>query len=135
MSSSAFLSFALPFAGFIVLGLVMLVRRWTVLRGGIAANGRILRWEEESDFDNRDLIHYYAVVGFTDRSGARHEVRMNPGSRRPPQKVGVPFAVRYDPDNPKRAHPAGTAAMLRPVFAMMVLGALGVVMMWFLVGG
>ena len=88
-------------------------------------HGDDVRWERQRDSEDPNVFHYFPHVRFVDGQARQHEMRVDMGYRREKYPVGHPFAVRYNPKDPRRAYAANPLIMLVGPVMLVVLGAAG----------
>src|SRR5262245_34579345 len=111
---------ALCFCG----GLWLLWRRLSMLPRSVRTMGSIARWERQRDHEDPNRFHYFPGVAFSDGHGRSHEMRIDLGFSSEKYPPGHPYAVRYDPKDPKRAYSANLMVMLIGPLVLALLGIL-----------
>jgi Protein of unknown function (DUF3592) len=108
-----------------VIGVLLLIGAARAFRGTRSfiarcqtTDGRVTGYTtEESD----EGTHYYAIIHFTDVTGAQRELRGSSGVRQPPA-AGTGVRVTYDPESPGNAWIDGSAAPWLIPWLIAVLG-------------
>lgn len=112
-------------ATFLAGGLWLCWRRLAILPRAVRTTGTIVRWERQRDSEDPNVFHYFPHVRFADGQARQHEMRVDMGYTHEKYAVGHPFAVRYDPNDPRRAYAANVLVMLVGPLMLAVLGAAG----------
>jgi Protein of unknown function (DUF3592) len=109
----------------IVGGLWLFWRRLAILPRALRTTGTIMRWERQRDSEFPNTFHYFPHVRFVDGLGREHDMRIDIGYSSEKYPIGHPYAIRYDPKDPRRAYAANLLMMLIGPLMLAVLGAVG----------
>lgn len=104
-------------------GGAMLWRRARVLLLGVRVSGEISKWEKRADAESQNTYFYFPHVRYRDASGRTHEMRIDRGFNREQWPIGTEHGIVFDRCDPARAYSARPTHALAGALALMILGA------------